>query len=120
MLKPTLIIGASITTGKRSNNMVKKLVAKGYTVYPLGRDEGEIAGVKVLTGFPEISDVHTVIMYLKTEKQLQYHDYILKLNPKRIIFNSKTENDDLRKLARAQGIETLYACSLVMIGMDEY
>ena len=100
--------------------MVKKLALKGFDVIALGRQEGMIQEIRVQTGTPDIADVHTIIMYLKPEYQGDYYDYILKLKPQRLIFNSKTENEELRALARANGIETLNACSLVMIGLDEY
>ncbi len=120
MNKRTLVLGVSSRPGKRSYNMVRKLAAKGYDVIAIGYTDGMVEDVPVLTGQPFVKDVHTVIPYLKPEKQGQYYDYILKLKPARIIFNAKTENEELRKLARDNNIETLYACSLVMIGMDEY
>lgn len=120
MNKRTLVLGASPTPGKRSYNMVKKLAQKGFEVVALGRIEGVINEILIQTGTPLLDDIHTVILYLRPEFQPPYVDYILSLNPKRIIFNSKTENEDFRLAARRQGIETLNACSLVMIGMDEY
>jgi predicted CoA-binding protein len=120
MNKRTLVIGASPKPGKRSYNMVKKLVQKGFEVIAIGRMEGEINEIPIQTGRPALTDIHTVILYLRPEYQPPYVDYILSLNPSRLIFNSKTENEELRQAARQQGIETLNACSLVMIGMDEY
>jgi len=42
------------------------------------------------------------------------------LSPKRIIFNPGTENQELKKLAEAQGIECLEACTLVMLSVGVY
>jgi hypothetical protein len=49
-----------------------------------------------------------------------WEDYILELNPKRIIFNPGTENERLRVRAEKQGIETEYACTLVMLSAGVY
>jgi uncharacterized protein len=100
--------------------MVKKLTQKGFDVVAIGRMEGDIFGIPVQTGTPPLENIHTVVLYLRPEFQQPYFDYILSLKPQRIIFNSKTENEELRQAARQIGIETLNACSLVMIGMDEY
>jgi uncharacterized protein len=120
MGKRTLVLGVSTRPGKRSYNMVRKLAAKGHDVIAVGYTDGMIEEITVLTGQPFVKDVHTVIPYLRPEKQAQYYSYILELKPRRIIFNAKTENEELRKLARENNIETINACSLVMIGMDEY
>ena len=53
-------------------------------------------------------------------KQEAYYDYILSLNPKRIIFNPGTENKDLEQLAKKQNIETIEACTLVMLSVGNY
>jgi len=42
------------------------------------------------------------------------------LKPKRIIFNPGTENNELVELAREKGIETEYACTLVMLSIGNY
>jgi hypothetical protein len=49
-----------------------------------------------------------------------YYDYILGLNPRRIIFNPGTENPELEELARKQGIETLEACTLVLLSIGRF
>jgi predicted CoA-binding protein len=69
---------------------------------------------------PEVTDVDTVTMYLGPQNQPEYYDYIVGLNPKRIIFNPGTENPELVKKAQEAGIETEYACTLVMLGSGVY
>jgi len=59
-------------------------------------------------------------MYLNPRNQAQYYDYILSLKPKRIIFNPGAENAELEKLAEEKGIQTLEACTLVMLGTNQY
>jgi hypothetical protein len=52
--------------------------------------------------------------------QAAYIDYVLSLKPKRIIFNPGTENDDFEAKAKEQGIQTMEACTLVMLGTGQY
>jgi hypothetical protein len=40
--------------------------------------------------------------------------------PKRIIFNPGTENAQLQKLASEKGIDTINACTLVMLKTGQY
>jgi hypothetical protein len=44
----------------------------------------------------------------------------LELNPKRIIFNPGAENDELLILAEQAGINTLEACTLVLLRTGQY
>jgi hypothetical protein len=44
----------------------------------------------------------------------------LGLNPKRIIFNPGTENDEFEKMAEDKGIEALEACTLVMLRSRQF
>lgn len=69
---------------------------------------------------PEIEDVDTVTLYLNPRNQEEWEDYILSLHPKRIIFNPGTENSSLRSKAEQLGVETEYACTLVMLSAGNY
>jgi predicted CoA-binding protein len=69
---------------------------------------------------PDIKNVDTVTLYLNPQNQQSYYDYILNLHPKRIIFNPGTENPELEKLAEAKGIQTMEACTLVLLSTHQY
>jgi hypothetical protein len=47
-------------------------------------------------------------------------DYILDLQPKRIIFNPGTENEELIRQAKQNGIEPVIGCTLVMLSVGTY
>lgn len=115
-LKPrVVVIGASENPSRYSYKAVNDLVESGFEVFALGRKIGRISGHEILVGNPEIKNVHTVTLYLRAEHQKSLYDYILSLNPQRIIFNPGAENLELNQLARAKGIETENACTLVML-----
>jgi predicted CoA-binding protein len=99
-MKRTVVLGASPNPARISNGAVVKLVNQGYEVIPIGNRQGQIAGLDILTGTPQLEEVHTVTLYLNPQRQIQYYDYILNMEPERIIFNPGTENAELVKLAK--------------------
>ena len=120
MQKNTVVIGASENVERYSNMAVKKLVANKHAVTAIGNKEGIINGIKIIKENPVLDDVHTVTLYLNPQNQKPYYDYILSLNPKRIIFNPGTENEELEKLAIKKGIHTMDACTLVLLSTNQY
>jgi predicted CoA-binding protein len=68
----------------------------------------------------QVEGVDTVTLYLNPTHQREYYDYILSLKPKRIIFNPGTENDELAGMAEQQHIQTIEACTLVMLSTGQY
>ena len=62
----------------------------------------------------------SVTLYLGEARQPVIYDYILRLMPKRIIFNPGTENEELKDLAAAKGIESIEACTLVMLSVGNF
>lgn len=115
-----MVLGASPHGYRYSNMAVHRLVAHGHEVVPVGIRSGEIEGIPILNGQPPIEGVDTVTIYLSPEHQEQYYQYILGLNPQRIIFNPGAENPQFMQLAHEQGIEVEEACTLVLLSIDQY
>jgi predicted CoA-binding protein len=103
MLKKTLVLGASLKPERYSNLAIRRLVDHDHPVVAVGRREGEVNGVQILTGMPELNDIDTVTVYLNEDNQEPFEDYILKLKPKRIVFNPGAENPAFSKRATEQG-----------------
>lgn len=118
--KKTLVLGASENIHRYSNMAVKRLHAYHHPVIAIGKKTGKIDQTEIITAQLPLEGIHTVTLYLNPENQKPYYDYILSLKPERIIFNPGTENDELAQLAKAQGIFTLEACTLVMLGTAQY
>jgi len=114
-MKKTLVLGASEKVDRYSNMAVQRLVAHGHRVLAVGARKGSIGNILIETDFPENEKIDTLTLYLNPVAQQDYYDDILKLKPKRIIFNPGTENQELETLAAQQGIETTRACTLVML-----
>lgn len=120
MSKKTLVIGATINPDRYSYKATKLLISKGNEVVLIGIKEGELDGLQIINGTPPYSDVHTVTIYVGQKNQIFYYDYILSLNPKRVIFNPGTENIEFQKTLEMKGIEALEACTLVMLTIGSY
>ncbi|TVQ86079.1 MAG: CoA-binding protein [Bacteroidetes bacterium] len=120
MSKKTLVLGASPTPVRYAYKAVKRLLSYGHEVVAIGKVEAEIDSVKIIKEMVDILDLHTVTMYLNPEKQEPYLDYIIKLKPKRIIFNPGSYNPKLEKLAKQAGIQVMEDCTLVMLDMDDF
>lgn len=118
--KKTLVLGASENTQRYSNRAVRMLRDYGHEVVALGRRKGSIGEVEITTQLPELNDIHTVTLYLNPENQKAYYDYIVRLKPKRVIFNPGTENEELERKVAMIGINTLEACTLVMLSTGQY
>jgi hypothetical protein len=80
----------------------------------------KIGDLEILTIPPIEKDIHTLTLYLNPSRQEAYFSYILALHPMRIIFNPGTENVALRQLANEHGIETIEACTLVMLRTGQF
>jgi predicted CoA-binding protein len=119
-MKKTLILGASTNPDRYSNIAAHRLVAHGHPIVNVGVKSGEVAGAMI--ELPDVihQDIDTISLYLGPANQTPYYDYILKSNPKRIIFNPGTENAELERLAEEKGIETTEACTLVLLSTGQY
>jgi predicted CoA-binding protein len=120
MSKKTLVLGATPNESRYANMAARRLLSHAHEILPVGIRRGEIDGHVIDNEFKQYEDVDTITLYLNPSNQQKYYDYILGLEPKRIIFNPGTENPELVKLAEEKGIETLYACTLVMLATDQY
>jgi len=122
-MKPTLIIGASTNPHRYSYTAIKRLQGRNHPIYAIGRREGEVAGISIVTDKAQLnlpSDLHTVTLYIRPEFQESYIDWIIALNPNRVIFNPGTENVQFAQRLEEEAIPYLYACTLVMLGTGQY
>ncbi len=118
--KQTLVFGASQKSHRYSYLAVERLLQKEVPVVAIGGRKGQIHGTPIITGHPWLSGIHTISMYMGDKRAQPHHDYLLSLNPKRIIFNPGAENRELKMHAKDKGIECLDACTLVMLSTGSY
>ena len=119
-MKNTLIIGATTNPARYAYLAAQKLKSQGHSIINVGIKSGEVAGIPIEKPGVIHSDIDTITLYIGPDLQDQYFDYILKTHPKRVIFNPGTENDALEKVLKANDIESLEACTLVLLATGQY
>lgn len=120
MSKKTLVLGASLKEQRYSNKAIHALREKEHEVIALGLREGLVLDVDIQKEKFRYKFVDTVTVYLNEKNQEEYEEYILGLKPKRIIFNPGAENPAFSIKASKAGIETMNACTLVMLSTGQY
>lgn len=118
--KKTLVLGASDNPDRYSFLAVNKLRSRGIETVAIGRRKTKVGDVEIGTEKKDFENINTVTLYLRPDNQIEYYDYILSLHPQRIIFNPGAENKELYDLAKANGIEPLEACTLVLLSTNQF
>lgn len=118
--KRTLVLGASPEPSRYAHMAAMRLVAHGHEVVLIGKHMGEIGGLPIRAGIPPDLDIHTVTLYINPRNQETWHERILELAPRRIIFNPGTEHAAFARRAAAAGIEVVEGCTLVMLATDQF
>lgn len=120
MEKKTLVIGASLNTERYSNKAIKMLVSKNIEVVAIGLRLGVVSGINIDITKKTYKNIDTVTLYLNPKRQVEYYDYIVSLQPKRVVFNPGTENMEFVKLLKENNIKTEIACTLVLLATKQY
>jgi len=117
-----LILGASTNPARFSYIAANALSGKGYDIVPVGLRPGVVNGKSILDirKRPQVDDVDTIALYMNPKNQSAYLEYILGLDPRRIIFNPGTENNVLIDMAEKQGVKVVLDCTLVMLRSDYF
>lgn len=118
--KRTIVLGAVAFPSRYAFKAVHALVEKGHEVLPLGIRDGSIADIEIIKERPKLEEIDTVTVYLNQRNQETWYDYLLELNPRRVIFNPGAENGELRDLLNQNNIETVEDCTLVMLAVGRY
>ena len=116
----TMVLGASPNPERYSYMATVMLLEKGHAIYPCGIKKGMIQSLQIEQEWPIPGSITTLTLYLGPTAQEAYYNQIIALKPQRIIFNPGTENPILVQLARAANIETIEACTLVMLTTGQY
>jgi predicted CoA-binding protein len=118
--KKTLILGASPNPTRYAYLAAERLTRAGHPIVLIGQKKGEIFGSTIEPVGQPPADIDTITLYVGPQNQSDLIDYILEIRPKRLIFNPGTYNPELDHLASANGIETVEACTLVLLQTKQY
>ena len=118
-MKKVLVLGASPNVDRYSNMAMKKLEAKGFTVFSLGKRKGSVGTMKIETEQFPIENLYAISLYLNAANQVDYYSYIVQLMPEKVIFNPGAENRSLEAILDKHEIPFERACTLVLLNLDQ-
>ena len=120
MNKKTLVLGASLHEMRYSNMAIKKLRLQEIPVVAIGLRKGTVVDVEITAEKKDFKNIDTITLCLNAAKQKDFYNYVLELNPKRVIFNPGTENLEFVKLLKQNNIASETACTLVLLSTNQY
>lgn len=121
MKERVVILGASPKRERYSNMAQLLLMERGHAVVPINPGQVEIEGVPVTQHLSEVQGpVDTVTMYVNKEVSQKLLDELVRLKPRRVVFNPGSESPLLEKTLREAGITVIEACTLVLIRTDQW
>ncbi|MHB0999778.1 MAG: CoA-binding protein [Armatimonadota bacterium] len=121
MSENVAIIGASDDPDRYAYKAFKLLQAHGHNPIPVNPTKDSIEGIKCYPSIKDISDpIDTVTLYVRPSVSSEMTDDIIAAEPRRVIMNPGTENDDLAKACEDIGIQVVFACTLVLLGTDQF
>jgi predicted CoA-binding protein len=116
----TLVLGASLNPERYSHKAILMLRKVNVPVVAFGLRDGTVSDVEIEVNLKAYKSIHTVTLYLNPKRQEEFVEYILSLNPKRVIFNPGTENPGFFKLLKQHNIFYEMACTLVLLSTNQY
>jgi len=119
-----LILGASRNPERYSYKAMIALNKHGHNTFLIGKGVGpKLLGNTFYTSIetlPKDTLIDTITVYLSVKNQKLYEDAIIKLKPKRVIFNPGAENMMLFVKLNQNGILAVNACTLVMLSIGNF
>jgi predicted CoA-binding protein len=115
------VIGASPKKERYSNKAIQLLDQYKHNPIPVAPGHNSIEGKKVYPSLEDIpGKIDTVTMYVGPNRQDAIIKDIIKIAPKRVIFNPDTENNAAYEQLKKAGINVVEACTLVLLKTNQY
>ncbi len=110
-----MIIGASQKEERYSYKAMKLLWEQGHEVVLFHPKLSEIEGQKVCNSLEDCPRVDTITVYVNPIAMSKMKEKVADLKPRRMIFNPGTQDDELIAYFQDCGIQTVQACTLVLL-----
>ncbi len=121
MAEIVAIIGASDKPDRYANKAMNALQKHGHEVVPVNPFKKEVEGQRCLKSTDKYAGkVDTVTLYVNPKRFQDHIDAVIKVQPKRVIMNPGTEDDEHERVLEAAGITVLRACTLVLLSTDQF
>lgn len=119
-----IVLGASPNPDRYSFMALNLLKDFGHNPVAVHPKYDKIEEFKVYKSLTEaknaLPSLETLTVYVNPQISSSMKDEILGLGMKRVIFNPGTENLDLIGELKAQGIEVVEGCTLVMLRTNQF
>ena len=115
------VLGASPKEERYSFKAVHMLKEHDHVpipVHPAGHTVDGVTGVKSLSDIDE--PVDTLTIYVNEKISSGEYENILKLKPRRVVFNPGAENAELAEKLRKEEFEVVEACTLVLLRTEQF
>lgn len=116
-MKTVAVIGASSNREKFGNKALRAFEHQGYRVIPINPTESEVEGHKTYASVldvPGTLDMATV--YVPPRAGVKVMEELAKKGVGEVWLNPGADGDEVVARARALGLKTVQACSIIGIG----
>ncbi len=121
MKEKVVILGASDNPDRFAHKAMLMLEQYGHQPILVNPTLSEIAGHTVIADLDQVPrPIDTLTMYVNPRISINLKEKIIALNPKRVIFNPGTENPAIEFALKKTGIDTIHACTLVLLSTGKY
>lgn len=115
------VLGASNNPERYSYKAVELLKSNGFNVIPVHPSGIAVCDYQTSKSLSDInSEIDTLTVYVNPSLSSKEAQSIINLNPRRIIFNPGTENQQLEEICSQNGIEVVHGCTLVMLRTSSF
>lgn len=121
MAEKVVILGASDKPDRFAFKAMVMLKQYGHEPILVNPSLKDFAGNIVLPDLDLVPrPVDTLTVYVNPRISVNLKEKIISLKPKRVIFNPGTENPAIEFALKKTGIDTIHACTLVMLSTGQY
>jgi len=117
MPRTVAVIGASSNRQKFGNKALRAFANQGFTVFAINPNEPEVEGYRT---YPSVLDVPGPIematLYVPPDIGVRVIEDIARKGIAEVWLNPGADGDEVIERARALGVKTIQACSIIGIG----
>jgi predicted CoA-binding protein len=116
-MKTVAVIGASSNRAKYGNKALRAFERQGYRVIPINPNEPEVEGHKTYASVLDVpGSIDMATVYVPGGVGVRVMDDLAKKGVAEVWLNPGADDDAVVERARALGLKTITACSIIGIG----
>jgi uncharacterized protein len=117
MGKTVAVIGASNNRNKFGNKALRAFAHQGYTVFAVNPNEQEVEGYKAYPTVLDVpGDLDMATVYVPPRVGLKAMEDLAAKGVGEVWLNPGADDHEVVERARALGLKTIQACSIIAIG----